>query len=279
MKKDEVICDLHTHTSFSDGELSPEELIREAEKVGIKVLGIADHDTMEALRHLPETEIEIVPGCELSLKEEKKDIHLLVYYPELNSELEKMLTKFRKIRYERVKKIVEKLNNLGVNITFEEVYDSADTSSFGRPHIAKVMIKKGIVNSIDEAFDKYLGVGKPAYVPKFKLTVQEGIRLAIESSGIPIIAHPGLDNLSEDFLLYLKELGMKGVEVFHPDHTREKEEELLEFALSNDLLVSGGSDFHGKNHEGKDKLAKRTLPYNFFEKIKEYKNEKMSYSK
>ncbi len=265
--------DLHTHTFFSDGELSPAELVKRAEKEKIDVIGICDHDTMEAMYNIPESSIEVVFGTELSLRDGDKDIHLLVYYPEKGSELEKTLIKIREVRFDRIKKIIKKLNDMGIEITLEEVIGEGNIKSFGRPHIAKVLVKKGYVSSVDEAFEVYLGRDKPAYVPKFKLTPKEGIELALRSGGIPVIAHPGIENLDHDYLDYLKNLGMKGVEVFYPEHDEKKERYYFEYAVKNKMLITGGSDYHGDNHDGKNILAQRTLPEKYFLELKKYKHE------
>ncbi len=265
--------DLHTHTFFSDGNLSPLELIKKAEKEKIDVIGICDHDTLEARYYVPETSIEIVFGTELSLSDGNKDIHLLVYFPEKNSELEEKLKKVREARFDRIKKIIKKLNALGIKITLEEVVEKNNTKSPGRPHIAKALVEKGYVSSFDEAFEIYLGKDKPAYVPKFKLTPKEGIELALKSGGIPVVAHPGVEKIDYDYLDYLKRLGMKGVEVFYPEHDEEKEKYYLEYAIRNKMLITGGSDYHGDNHEGKNILAQKTLPEKYFFELKKYKYE------
>ncbi|MEN3043609.1 MAG: PHP domain-containing protein [Candidatus Hydrothermales bacterium] len=265
--------DLHTHTIFSDGELYPQELILKAKKEGIDVIGICDHDTLEAKYHIENKSIEVVFGAELSLRDGNKDIHLLVYFPEENSELEKVLVKIREIRFDRIRKILDKLKKIGIKIELSEITGDRDVKSFGRPHIAKVLLEKGYVSSIDEAFELYLGKDRPAYVPKFKLTPEEGIKLSLISGGIPIIAHPGVEEIDFDYLDYLKKIGLKGVEIFYPDHDEEKEQYYLEYAIKNNLLVTGGSDFHGYNHAGKNIIGLKTLPYNYFIKLKEFKNE------
>ncbi|MEO0279368.1 MAG: PHP domain-containing protein [candidate division WOR-3 bacterium] len=270
--------DLHTHTIFSDGELSPKDLILKAKREGVKVLGICDHDTLEVRNFIPETDLEVIIGTELSLSDGERDIHLLIYFPEPESELEKVLINIRRVRFDRIKKIIEKLKNLGIKIDLEEVIEEKNIQSFGRPHIARILVKKGYVSSIDEAFELYLGKDRPAYVPKFKLTPKDGIELAIKSGGIPVIAHPGVENIDYDYLDYLKKLGMKGVEVFYPDHDKEKEEYYLEYAIKNNLLITGGSDYHGDNHEGKNIIANKTCPYEYYLKLKKFKNE-MPHSK
>ncbi|MEN3045383.1 MAG: PHP domain-containing protein [Candidatus Hydrothermales bacterium] len=265
--------DLHTHTIFSDGELHPQELLFMAKKEGIDVIGICDHDTLEARYHIKNTVIEVVFGTELSLGDGKRDIHLLVYFPEENSELERTLIKIREIRFDRVKKIIDKLKKIGVKIELDEVINNNEVKSFGRPHIARVLLEKGYISSIDEAFELYLGKDRPAYVPKFKLTPEEGIRLSLISGGIPVLAHPGVEEIDFDYLDYLKKIGLKGVEIFYPDHDSTKEEYYLEYAIRNNLLITGGSDFHGLNHPGKNIIGLKTLPYNYFLKLKEFKNE------
>ncbi len=255
--------DLHLHTNASDGELSPHSLILLCQEIGFNIIAIADHDTVRGFEEIKNinTDIEIIPAVELSVREENKDIHLLGYYiNSQNSPLFEYLKIFREERVKRVYKIVEKLKKMGIKIEAEEVFrESNNAHAIGRPHIAKVLVKKGYAESVDDAFEKYIGYSSPAYVPKYKIGVKEGIDIIIKSEGIPVLAHPG-QYYDLEYFLFLKKYGLKGIEVWHPDNQNYLEE-LLEFAEKNKFLKTGGSDFHGFGHDSKKEIGKILIPY------------------
>ncbi|MEO0263029.1 MAG: PHP domain-containing protein [candidate division WOR-3 bacterium] len=255
--------DLHLHTSASDGELSPYDLILLCKRIGFDIIAIADHDTMKGFEEIKDIKIgiEIIPAVELSVREENKDIHLLGYY--VNNEgspLFDYLKVFREERIRRIYKIVENLKKMGIKIEAEEIFkESNNAHAIGRPHVARVLVKKGYAENIDDAFEKYIGYSSPAYVPKYKIGVKEGIDIIIKSKGIPILAHPG-QYYDLEYFLFLKNYGLKGIEVWHPDNEKYLEE-LLEFVEKNKFLKTGGSDFHGFNHDSKKEIGKILIPY------------------
>lgn len=255
--------DLHLHTSASDGELSPYDLLFLCKEIGFSIIAIADHDTMRGFEEIKdvETDIEIIPAIELSVREGDRDVHLLGYYVNNKSEpLFEYLRIFREERIKRVYKIVENLKKIGIKIEAEEVFkESNNTHAIGRPHIAKILVKKGYAENIDDAFEKYIGYSSPAYVPKYKISIREGIDIIIKSKGIPVLAHPG-QYYDLEYFLFLKSYGLKGVEVWHPDNQNYLEE-LLEFAEKNKFLKTGGSDFHGFTHYSKKEIGKILIPY------------------
>lgn len=279
----ERYIDLHTHSTASDGSMSPTELVRHAYQKGLRAIAITDHDTIggveQALAEGGRLGIEVIPGVEISvlfslmdftseakiqgginqtevlLQKSKlsheSEMHLLGYFPNGNyGAIGKMLEELRKKREQRNPKIVKKLNELGFNITLSEANRLAPAGNVGRPHIAKVLVDKGYVASIEEAFEKYLSIGRPAYFKKEKLTPTEGISEITKAGGVPVLAHPIYLNLSIgqlDILLeQLIENGLKGIEAYYSENTEEQTKELLILAQKHKLLVTGGSDFHGK---------------------------------
>lgn len=273
--------DLHTHTTASDGSMKPSELVLHAKESGLKAIAITDHDTVEgmeeALAEGKRTGLEVLPGVEISADYEK-EIHILGYFPCGNYRgISDVLEQLKKNRDERNPKIVKKLNDMGMKITMEEVLKEADDSKIiGRPHIAAVLAKKGYVSSIDEAFDKYLAFGRPAYFKKDKLSPGESIAAIKDAGGIAVLAHPGLmgyDNDKLDKLVaYLLDFGLKGIECYYVDHTPDETSNFIRIAKKYDMVVTGGSDFHGsfkpdiKIGTGRGDLH---VPYECLEKLKE----------
>ncbi len=250
---DQQHIDLHTHTTASDGSMAPAELIRYAYDKGLAAVAVTDHDTVGAVEQAIEEGkkigIEVIAGVEISV-DFSSELHLLGYF--LDGDYEPMLKTLEELRIRREQRnyrIVNRLNELGVSISIEEVNDKAEGGVTGRPHIARALIKKGHVEDMGDAFEKYLGVGRPAYFRKDKLTPQDGIGEIIRSGGIPVLAHPffiglpyeQLDRLVEGLTGY----GLKGIEVYYSWHTEEQTSQLLQIARKHGLIATGGSDFHG----------------------------------
>ena len=244
--------DLHVHTSFSDGKLTPEEIVAAAKAAGLTYLAITDHDTVEGVGHLyengllPVKGLKIIPGIEFSAHHPVHEIHILgynvdIYYRDLIDKLNDVT----EARWTRFSEMVEKLCGLGYQITETEVLTIAGASkSISRSHIARILVKKGYFESIREAFDALLQKGKPAYVPHYHLEKEEIVELIKAAGGTPVLAHPKL--VGDDALVEeLCKSGIEGLEVFYPQHEPEDVERYLHMAEKYDLLVSGGSDFHG----------------------------------
>ncbi len=249
------MVDLHTHSTASDGTYSPKELIYLAKKVGLKALALTDHDTIdglpEAYQTAKEEGISFLCGVEISVKfEGPGHFHLLGYFLEPPEELKEVLDKLKAARAERNKKMVGKLKELGIDISLEELQSIAE-GEVGRPHFAYLLVKKGYVKSVEEAFERYLKKGAPAYYPKALLTEEEAINAIKKAKGIPVLAHPITLKLSDEalksYLIRLKELGLMGVEVYYSEHTREYTKFLEGLTSELSLIKTGGSDFHGKN--------------------------------
>jgi hypothetical protein len=250
-----VPIDLHTHSTASDGSLTPTELIELAATIGLDSIALTDHDTLEGIDEAAvaadRVGIELVPGVELSLDWDRGGMHLLVLWlaPE-GGPLQDRLAELRVARNSRNARIVDRLNELGLEITLEEVEHEAGTGSVGRPHIAAVMVRRGHVPDIRAAFDDYLGNGRPAYMSRDRLGPEEAIRLARQSGGVPVLAHAhtmGLDNVAEveAMMRRLADAGLVGVECHYGSYDTDERAGYVRMAARFGLLPSGGSDFHG----------------------------------
>lgn len=251
------MIDLHTHTNISDGTLSPEAVVRRAREKNLSVIAITDHDIVdgvaEALRVGQEIGLRVIPGVEVSADSRAGAMHVLGYFIDHRDEaLRQALKELRRYREERNPKIVRKLNDLGFDITYDEIKTKAGYGSVGRPHFAAVMLDKGYVSSIQEAFDKYLKAGAAAHVDKKRLTPANAIEMIHAAGGLAVMAHPIRLKLKdeadlEQLVRECVEHGLDGLEVYYSDHGPELTQQLLDLARRFDLLVFGGSDFHGQN--------------------------------
>jgi predicted metal-dependent phosphoesterase TrpH len=271
-----VRVDLHLHTYFSDGIYSPAQVVMKAKENGLDIISIADHDTTEGLDEAievgKELGVEVIPGIELSSSINGTDIHILGYFIDWHDEiLQTHLRVFRELRVQRAKRIVEKLNALNIPLEFESVIEIAKNSSVSRVHIASALVRYGFVNDFYEAFNKYLGVGCPAYERNIDLSPRKAIRLISDVGGLSFIAHPG-KYISEVDLATLIELGIDGIEVIHPSHNDELINYYRSIANEYFLLESGGSDFHGGLRHDEHCLGKYTVPYKFVEAMKKRLN-------
>jgi len=246
--------DLHLHTTHSDGSLPPAEVLALAQKTGVSALAITDHDIVagipEAIEAGARLGIEVIPGIEISSRYGENELHMLGYFLDWKDvALSSRLAQLRASRHRRNPRIIEKLNHLGLDLTYEEVKALASTESVGRPHIARVLMDKGYVQSAKEAFDRYLAKGAAAYVPRELPEPTEAIAWIRAARGIPVLAHPTWVNESEEGLLRLcdklKSEGLGGIEVHYSTHKPQQTAQFLNIAQRLNLLVTGGSDFHG----------------------------------
>ena len=255
--------DLHIHTTASDGTFTPSEIVAHAVKLKLKAIAITDHDTLagsdEALNSGIPAALEFLTGVEISaapppLYQQAGSFHLLGYSirfddPVLNQTLEKL----QAARKNRNPAIINRLNDLGISISLDEVRKLAGEAQLGRPHIAQMMVSKGVVSSIDEAFDQFLGADKPAYVDKYRVKCSHAIDAILGAGGIPVLAHPGLleyesDQQLDELVGHVKQMGIQGIEVYYPEHTDDQTALFKELAKRHDLLMTGGTDFHGGIH-------------------------------
>lgn len=257
--------DLHTHTTASDGQLTPAALVALARSLGISTLGITDHDTtgglVEAQSAAQAAGLTVIPGVELSAEDNGGDVHMLGYYIDIhNQPFQAALEDFRSRRYFRGQKIAEKLGTLGLPLEWEQVENIAEGGAIGRPHIARAMMQAGYVGSVKEAFERYLHNGGPAYVSRSRLSPEEAVELIHTAGGAAVLAHPVHVHDYRAMLDRLIPIGLDGVEVVYPDHSPTLEAELRDIAQRHDLIMTGGSDFHGINIPGKAMLGSVTPP-------------------
>lgn len=245
-------ADLHVHTTASDGTLTPEQVVEEAARIGLAAVGIADHDTVAgvgpALKAGHEFGVIVVPAVEINTDHGKHEIHILGYYIDFEAALlNTHLNRLRVERAERARRMVERLSELGVKISLERVREIASEGAVGRPHVARAIKEAGYVSSMNAAFSKYLIRGAPAYIPRHKLTPPQAIDIILEAGGAPVLAHPGIHS-HDDLIPELVEAGIKGLEVFHTEHSPVQAEHYLRIAERYHLIPTGGSDSHGPNN-------------------------------
>ncbi len=267
--------DLHVHTNYSDGLMDPFAVVQEALNKNISAIGITDHDTMDGLSSVEQAGkmygIEVVPGIEFSADYDGKEVHILGYYcnRELN-ELKQTLLELKKSRFQRINRMIQKLKGLNLDISLAEVQQITKGEILGRPHLALALCRKGYCKTTAEAFSKYIGSNAPAYVKRFKITTGEAVRLILKSGGIPVLAHPGLYN-ADGIIPDLINIGLMGIEVFHPDHRLVDIFRYKRMAREYNLLVTGGSDFHGTGVGSSPFLGYVTVDSQYLEEIKKYR--------
>jgi predicted metal-dependent phosphoesterase TrpH len=265
-------ADLHLHTNFSDGTFTPEELVQHAQKAGLACIAVTDHDSVEACVRVAaacaEVNMEFVPGTELTAELDDTELHVLGYFVDTqNKKLLEEIAKFQAVRQSRIHEMVARINELGMQLQAESVFALANCQSPGRPHVARAMVKAGLVRNMDEAFELFLKKGRAAWVPKSKVSALEAIELVHQAGGLAVMAHPGL-NRTDDVIPELVAAGMDGIECFHTKHSTATSERYLEIADKYKLLVTGGSDCHGFS-KGRPLIGTVKLPYDHVQKMKE----------
>lgn len=278
--------DLHTHTTASDGTLTPVELITYAIQKKLSAIAITDHDTLkgilQAKANVYDTEIEIISGIEFSTNTNtmKSDIHILgLYIDETNLEFTNWLAGVLSDREDRNQRMVDKLCSIGLPLTLDEVVKNSTNGVITRAHFANTLLKKGYIHQLDDAYKKYIGNGCVAYVQKETLTPEEAISRILKCGGIPVLAHPTLYNLDlrqlESLIRDLSLAGLVGIEGIYPLYTKAQTRYIQEFAAQFNLLVTGGSDFHGLNKPRIDLgvgHGNLNVPYTILEGLKNYLN-------
>jgi hypothetical protein len=264
-------ADLHIHSTYSDGTWTPEEIFGFAKKKGLHCVSITDHDTLinvpEIQKAAERYNIEYIPGIEFSVDWEKS-VHILAYYIDYNNqELKKLLRVSQENRINRIEEIIDRLKKIGLAVDYEEFLNLFKFTTPGRPHIAKYLIKKKIVKDFDEAFDKYIGSGKPGNVPKKNIGLNETLELINNAKGISVLAHP--ITLEDDILVekLFRENKVEGIEAYYIMHNPNDVKYYKSIAEKYKLLVTGGSDCHGT---GKDRIymGKIKLKYDYVNELK-----------
>lgn len=274
-----MMYDLHVHSTASDGILTPAEVLLRAVEIGLRGIAITDHDTVSGIEEAHnfmtahKISLQFIPGIELNTEVDDNEVHVLGYYIDYhNSRLLNRLQEIKEARWERAKKMVYRLKSMGLAISFEHVEKLARGDLIGRPHIAQALTEKGYVFSIKEAFQKYIGKGRPAYIPRYKFRPQEAIQLIKEADGVPILAHPGLLP-NKELICEVIDMGVVGLEVYYPEHTLQQVNDFLRLTQQLNLLVTGGSDFHGTgSDESRSRLGCAGIDLNRFKLLSDYHN-------
>lgn len=276
----EKLIDLHTHSTCSDGSMSPRELVRHAASKGLAAIALSDHDSVsgvkDAMDEGKKVGVEVVPAIELSVQSET-ETHILGYYIDIDHPLLKeALDSVMDARNRRTLNTCQKLNDLGFNVTMEEAYSIAPSGLIGRAHFARIMMEKGYISSVKEGFDKWLGVGRPAYDGSQALTARQAVELIKNIGGYSYVAHPHLIRISDDelraFLTDLKKYGLCGIEGYYNEYTPEMQKEFQSMAKELGLKISGGTDFHAKmkpHIEIGIGQGNMKIPYSVLENIRE----------
>jgi hypothetical protein len=267
-----MFADLHLHTNFSDGTYTPEELASEARRCALRAVALTDHDTMEGCPRMAaacrEAGIEFLPASELTAEWDDIELHLIGYFLDADNErLRKELARFQEVRQQRISEMAGRLNKLGVPLPAESVFALANCRSPGRPHVARALVQGGFCRSLDEAFERFLRKGKPAWVPKFKISAVAAIGLIHHAGGLAVMAHPGL-NKTDDVIPHLVEAGLDGLECFHTKHSTAMTAHYLELAEQHGLAVTGGSDCHGLS-KGQPLIGTIKVPYNLVQHLRD----------
>jgi len=265
--------DLHSHTTASDGTLTPRELVRAAAQRGVRVLAVTDHDSTdglrdaidEATRHPPLT---IVPGLEINCDVPGAEVHILGYYVDTEAAwFQDFLREQRVERAARVHRIAARLAELGMPIDPAEVFALVKEGSAGRPHVAQVMVQRGYVTSVREAFDRYLHTNGPANVPRRRLTPADAVRLIRRARGVPVFAHPGLAD-RDALIPELIEAGLLGIEAIYAEHSAAQTAHYKDLCRAHRLVATGGSDYHGERSGRTNQLGHPPVPMSVWEELK-----------
>ena len=273
--------DLHIHSTFSDGVLNPTEIVDLAESQGLSAISITDHDTAagtdEAMQRGRENGVEVISGIEISSWHGDTSMHILGYGFRYNEEqFNSRLSLLQNGREVRNVRIIENLNRLGIKVDIDELLQYSEYGQTGRPHIARLLVDRGMTKSIDLAFKHYLRRGAAAYAERFRFSARDAVAMIRDAGGIAVLAHPTTLNPSlrsiPALLKDLQKVGLEGVEVYYPAHSPKAVKALLKMVADLGLLITGGSDFHGMDRSGYDVsewLTKTHIPYELVTGLKE----------
>jgi len=259
------LIDIHSHSTASDGQYPAAEVAARAAAAGLGVWALTDHDSVAGLDSAREAAaahgLRFVPGIELSVHLERREVHLLGHFVDARSaalkQFEDLLAEKRRVR---MGEIIHKLAALGVALMPDEIEKFSGGKTLGRPHVARAMVEKGVVATVKEAFDRFLGEGRPAYVGRYRLTVKDAIELVRGADGVATIAHPGVSGIERGDVERMKGWGLGGLETYHPDHNPSLRDKYLRMAKEFDLVPTAGSDFHGEAVAPDRHLGEESMP-------------------
>jgi predicted metal-dependent phosphoesterase TrpH len=254
--------DLHLHSTASDGSRTPEEVVQSALAAGLHTIALTDHDTVSGVAAARAAAagslLHVVAGVELSAYQGEEEVHLLGLHLDDLAAMDAALLAFREARHRRGEEMVERLNAAGVRILFDDVLEAAQGGAIGRPHVAKALVENGWARDLRDAFDRYLGYGKPAFLAKRRLTMRDAIAMVHDCGGLAVLAHPGAQ-ATRTRLAALQAQGLDGAEVLHPGHTADDRRRILEALTALGMVPSGGSDSHGAS-EGARVIGAMQVP-------------------
>lgn len=265
--------DLHLHSTISDGKLSPADIVGKSANRGLTVIALADHDAIDgiapalaAARAFPG--LTVIPCVEISTDVPNGEVHILGYFIDYTDRnLQATLEKMRHSRRERASGMVTKLGKLGIRIDWQRVQEIAGGGSIGRPHIAQAMLEKGYINSIKEAFTKYISRNGPAYVEREKMTPEEAVKLLLRTNGLPVLSHPLIINDPETIVIELKAAGLVGIEAYYNNYTAGEINQLVSLADKHGLITTGGSDYHGLDNGTETMIGGAEVPIESVERL------------
>jgi len=265
--------DLHIHTTASDGRFSPTEIVHKAAEQGLVFIAIADHDTVDGIAPALNAAkaflgLKVIPAVEVSTDIPHGEVHILGYFIDYTDHnLLITLERMRNSRRERARRMVTKLGDLGVHISWERVQEIAGSGSVGRPHIAQAMLEKDYIDTFNEAFNKYINRDGPAYVEREKMTPQEAIELILQTQGLPVLAHPFTIPDPETMIIELKTAGLVGIEAYYNGFSIDEVNKLVGLADKYNLIASGGSDYHGLNDDAETTIGGVDVPVESAERL------------
>jgi hypothetical protein len=273
-------ADLHIHTTESDGELTPSEVVKIALETNLCTISITDHDSVDGVAEAriasSGTDLTVIPGIEFSTIYNNQEVHILGYYINIsNKELREETAFIAEERRVRAQRIIRKLSKMGIKLSYQRVQEIAGGNVIGRPHIALAMIEKGYISTVQQAFtSEYIDNRGKAYVTRYKMSPKKAIEMINRAGGVAVIAHPGLYQrgvgVKEEELRDLIQCGLEGIEVYHSAHSNEQKIYYLQMAERYELLVTGGSDFHGKSHKEGSRIGSIKLDDKHVKKLKDY---------
>lgn len=265
-----MFADLHLHSHFSDGTFAPEEIAARAQRAGLRAIALTDHDSIEGCERAAvacaAAGVEFIVGTELTAEHNGHELHILAYLVDpLNAVFLAEMAKFQQVRQQRIREMVARINELDIPLDADAVFALANCRSPGRPHVARAMVKAKLCGTLDEAFERFLKKGRPAWVPKAKMSALESIQLIHQAGGLAVMAHPGL-NKTDESIPELVAAGLDGIECFHTKHNAAAAERYQKIAREYGLLITGGSDCHGMS-KGKPLIGTVKLDYRHVENL------------
>ena len=258
--------DLHLHSTASDGRLSPAELVRKSAELGLTIIALTDHDTVDGITPALEASqafprLQVIPGVEINTDVPRGEAHILGYFIDHTSqELRDTLEGLRDSRRRRAQKMIAKLRDLGIQIEWRRVQEIAGEGTIGRPHLARAILEKGYINTIKEAFTRYIGKDGPAYVEREKVTPVGAVAAILRANGLPVLAHPFTINDPETMIIELKAAGLIGLEAYYDNYTAEEMTKSVRLAERHGLITTGGTDYHGLDDSAETMIGGAEVP-------------------